>query len=130
MILRSAVHPHVRSPCLDPLPRYECFVEGKSVYVKSSVPTNHVRKFAKQIDDDQRQFVVIGAGPAGVAACQSFREQGFTGKVVLITKEAVLPYDRTKMSKNMNMTAAEVPDRCCTLLIVSWSMMWRVIVCC
>ncbi len=48
---------------------------------------------------DDRCFVIVGAGAAGVVAAQTLRRSGFAGKVVLIGEEAELPYDRTVLSK-------------------------------
>jgi apoptosis-inducing factor 3 len=75
------------------------------------------RTIVEQVDDEQRSFVVIGGGPAGLAAAQSLRDQGFIGKITLLSKENVLPYDRTKMSKNMAVTSAEVGMCVCVRLL-------------
>lgn len=48
---------------------------------------------------DPRCMVIIGAGAAGTVAAQTLREEGFTGRVVLIGREDRLPYDRTILSK-------------------------------
>ena len=51
-------------------------------------------------DADDRTFVVLGAGAAGTAAVEKLRHEGFQGRVVLVSAEEKLPYDRTKLSKN------------------------------
>lgn len=48
---------------------------------------------------DGRTFVIIGAGAAGQAAAEGLRQAGFKGRVLLLTEESELPYDRTKLSK-------------------------------
>ena len=93
---------------LDPLPRYGCYTEGDGVFVVPDDVTNGTKHAVRGIEDDVRSMVIIGGGPAGVAAAQTLREEGFTGRVTLISKEADLPYDRTKMSKNLAMKASEV----------------------
>jgi NADPH-dependent 2,4-dienoyl-CoA reductase/sulfur reductase-like enzyme len=37
-----------------------------------------------------------------MTCAETLRQEGFTGKVVLFSKEGVLPYDRTKLSKALN----------------------------
>ncbi len=51
---------------------------------------------------DSRHFVVVGAGPAALAAAETWRAEGFTGRITLLNKEPGLPYDRTKLSKDMS----------------------------
>lgn len=46
-----------------------------------------------------RRVVVVGGGQAGAQACQSLRQFGFGGEVVLIGEEPVLPYQRPPLSK-------------------------------
>jgi 3-phenylpropionate/trans-cinnamate dioxygenase ferredoxin reductase subunit len=48
---------------------------------------------------DQRTFVIVGTGLAGGRAAQTLREEGFTGRVVLIGEETELPYERPPLSK-------------------------------
>ena len=44
-------------------------------------------------------IVVIGAGLAGGKAVEAARDQGFTGRVTLISEESHLPYERPPLSK-------------------------------
>lgn len=44
-------------------------------------------------------YVIIGGGPAGFECAETLRQEGFTGRVVLVSAEDVAPYDRTKLSK-------------------------------
>ncbi len=48
---------------------------------------------------DTRTFVIVGGGAAGEFAAQTLRREGFAGRVVLVSAEDKLPYDRTKLSK-------------------------------
>jgi apoptosis-inducing factor 3 len=56
-------------------------------------------------------FVVIGGGPAGAAAVEAIRDSGYKGKLILITKEDVAPYDRAKLSKMLNAKIDQVQLR-------------------
>src|ERR671923_157537 len=44
-------------------------------------------------------FVIVGASLTGAKAAEALREEGFTGRVVLIGEEAERPYDRPPLSK-------------------------------
>ncbi|MGI4867147.1 MAG: FAD-dependent oxidoreductase [Janthinobacterium lividum] len=48
---------------------------------------------------DTRTFVLVGGGAAGEFAAQTLRREGFAGRVVLVSADEHLPYDRTKLSK-------------------------------
>ncbi|MFW5663354.1 MAG: NAD(P)/FAD-dependent oxidoreductase, partial [Bacteroidota bacterium] len=45
-------------------------------------------------------YVIIGAGAAGTAAAQAMRDAGFEGRIVMLTYEDKLPYDRPSLSKS------------------------------
>lgn len=46
-----------------------------------------------------KKFVILGGGPAGISAAETLRQSGFSGKIIILTKEDALPYDRTMLSK-------------------------------
>lgn len=90
-------------PALDALPRYEVRVEGGDVIV--SVPDESADRrppvmTKRDAAADERVFVILGGGAAGYAAAQTLREDGFRGRVLLITREDRAPYDRPNLSKD------------------------------
>ena len=48
----------------------------------------------------EKTFVVIGGGQAGIQVCNSLRNSGFEGKLILIGDESFLPYQRPPLSKS------------------------------
>jgi 3-phenylpropionate/trans-cinnamate dioxygenase ferredoxin reductase subunit len=48
---------------------------------------------------DERTFVIIGASLAGAKAAEALRDEGFTGRVVLVGAETDRPYERPPLSK-------------------------------
>ena len=90
-------------PSLDSLKRYplelrddEVWVDDRPLPAGSTPPA-----------DDERTFVIVGAGAAGTAAAAALREKGFGGRVLLIDREADAGYDRTVLSKFV--IAGEMP---------------------
>ncbi|CAE8600477.1 unnamed protein product, partial [Polarella glacialis] len=55
---------------------------------------------ARRDCEDPRVFVIVGGGAAGVAASDALRQEGYTGRILLLTEESHLPYDRPVLSKN------------------------------
>jgi apoptosis-inducing factor 3 len=94
-------------PGMDSLPCFEARLQGDDIVVradrdqiKSSTRTRGMCHAAPA--DDKRVFVIVGGGAAGAVCAQTLRELNFKGRVVVITKEEFLPYDRPKLSKAMN----------------------------
>ncbi len=58
----------------------------------------------------QDRLVVIGSGPAGVAAALGYREAGGTGAVNVVSADVDLPYERPPLSKDMLRGASEPAD--------------------
>jgi NADPH-dependent 2,4-dienoyl-CoA reductase/sulfur reductase-like enzyme/nitrite reductase/ring-hydroxylating ferredoxin subunit len=85
----------VEPPAVDPLPSFPVRIESGRVLV--SLQPDPVA--AIETGRDDRCFVIIGAGAAGQSAAQTLREDGFAGRLVLVSQEPELPYDRTVLSK-------------------------------
>jgi NADPH-dependent 2,4-dienoyl-CoA reductase/sulfur reductase-like enzyme/nitrite reductase/ring-hydroxylating ferredoxin subunit len=99
-------------PALDALRSFDVKVEGDSVLVR--VPDD-ADEHGKGVDyresdgrepaappasgDDDRLFLVLGAGAAAQAAAEALRASGYRGRLALVTREPRAPYDRTKLSK-------------------------------
>ena len=85
----------VEPPSVDPLHRYPVRIEAGRILVSlQPIPTSE-----RQTVPDERRFVILGAGAAGQSAAQTLRAEGFGGRLVMVSHEAELPYDRTLLSK-------------------------------
>jgi len=103
----------IRGPGIDGIASYSVEVVDGYVYVR--VPVDLVagsgkhQKVAKAMvtrdPKDKRIFALIGSGPASLAAAETLRQEGFKGRIVMLTKEAHLPYDRVVLSKNLDKSA-------------------------
>jgi NADPH-dependent 2,4-dienoyl-CoA reductase/sulfur reductase-like enzyme/nitrite reductase/ring-hydroxylating ferredoxin subunit len=89
-------------PSLDSLPRFDVQIEDGRVFVlvPENAPDRRTPSMTKRDPQDKRSFVILGGGAAGYMAAQTLREDGFTGRVVMITRESRLPYDRPNLSKD------------------------------
>jgi 3-phenylpropionate/trans-cinnamate dioxygenase ferredoxin reductase component len=47
------------------------------------------------------RIVIVGAGPAGLSTARSYRESGGRGAVALVGEEALLPYERPPLTKEL-----------------------------
>lgn len=90
-------------PALDSLPCYEVRIDGESVIVSlpDEVTDRRTPTMTKRDSSaDGRLFVILGGGAAGYTAAQTLREDGFQGRILMITREDRLPYDRPNLSKD------------------------------
>jgi len=54
---------------------------------------------AKRDSNNNTKMVIVGGGAAGATAAESLRQSNFTGEIIVISEESLLPYDRTHLSK-------------------------------
>ncbi|MFZ0391181.1 MAG: FAD-dependent oxidoreductase [Calditrichia bacterium] len=97
-------------PALDALPHFEVTRKDDKIFVTlpQQIPHSRTPKMARNDPGrDDRVFVVLGAGAAGNMAAQTLREDGFNGKIIMITRENRLPYDRPNLSKDYLQGEAE-----------------------
>ena len=72
---------------------------GEKKCVKSKVPRNV---------QNRQTYVILGGGPAGFQCSEILRQNGYDGRIVLITSEGVAPYDRTKLSKALTVNIDDI----------------------
>lgn len=89
-------------PAFDSLPCFELKIEGEDIFVclPENAPDRRTPPMTKKEAADERQFVILGGGAAGFMAAQTLRVDGFTGRIVMITREDRPPYDRPNLSKD------------------------------
>jgi len=90
-------------PARDALSKFEVKIDGENVILKlpQKIKPNQIPEMAKHNPQaDERTFVILGAGAAGNMAAQTLREDGFQGRIIMITSENRLPYDRPNLSKS------------------------------
>lgn len=89
-------------PGLDSLSCYQVKIEGENVIVSVTETSGFSTPSMSQSNPnvDGRTFVILGAGAAGAHAAETLREAGYQGRIVMVTSEDRLPYDRTWLSKD------------------------------
>ncbi|KAG8228882.1 hypothetical protein J437_LFUL007619 [Ladona fulva] len=103
-------------PGMDSIPCYQVTVEkGGQVRVRARKDLLEANKRVKDMVmrdlNIQTSYVVIGGGGAGACCVETLRQEGFAGRIVLVTAENHLPYDRPKLSKILDATPAKISLR-------------------
>jgi nitrite reductase/ring-hydroxylating ferredoxin subunit len=87
----------IAPPGLNDIPSYETKVESGQVWIrqvgKGTIPMPE--------GEDDRTFLIVGAGTAGNSAAETLRREGYAGRIVMVTGESFGPYDRTMLSKDL-----------------------------
>ena len=99
-------------PSLDDLPKYSVEMHGSDLVLSfpRKIESARIKRSAgSRRSKTAKTFVILGAGAAGLAAALQLRKSGFGGRVVLISQESRLSYDRTLLSKQYLSGKAE-PD--------------------
>ena len=101
---------HLEAPGIDGLPSYEVTTEGDSVFVTipEDISDRIPNDMSKADSKNPETYVVLGGGAAGAYAVEGMREAGFTGKIIMVSKEKQVPYDRPNCSKDY--LADEAPE--------------------
>ena len=91
----------LEGPGIDSLPTYEIVARDGKQYleVPDEISTTCHAPLADRDSDNTDTYIIVGGGPAGVYAAEGMRRGGYTGRIVLVSAEAELPYDRTQASK-------------------------------
>ena len=108
----------IQAPGQNSIPTYPVTIENGKVVVKipeskiNNVTASQVsKKLAKRDPANNQTFVVIGGGAAGCIAVDTLRKEGFTGRIIMITQEEYLPYDRVVLSKNFKADSSKLELR-------------------
>lgn len=85
----------LRAPALVPLARWHVEQRGDRYFVGERIePEIHAPSTGPGT------VVIIGMGPAGVFTADTLRAEGYGGRIVMISRESELPYDKPNLSKD------------------------------
>uniref|UniRef100_A0A1A9UTB2 Rieske domain-containing protein n=1 Tax=Glossina austeni TaxID=7395 RepID=A0A1A9UTB2_GLOAU len=103
-------------PGINSIPRYKVDVErGGLVMVRARVKdlqsAGRLQNMVKRDPENPLVYLIIGGGIAAEMCAETLRKEGFTGRILMICKESYLPYNRTKLSKDPNVTMKQMQFR-------------------
>ncbi|KAJ8280951.1 hypothetical protein GJAV_G00061420 [Gymnothorax javanicus] len=99
-------------PGLDSLPCHKVTVENNKVLVSISKKSLGLVKRVKPMGCRQVELnhtvLLIGGGPASLLCAETLRQENYGGRIIMMTREEMLPYDRTKLSKVLNVDRSSI----------------------
>lgn len=97
----------LRAPALVPLERWRVERRGERFFVAGRIDPVPPSPSA-----GPESVIIIGMGAAGVNVADTLRREGYAGRIVMISSETDLPYDKPNLSKDFlagNATAEWLP---------------------
>jgi 3-phenylpropionate/trans-cinnamate dioxygenase ferredoxin reductase subunit len=85
----------VRAPALSPLPVWQVEKRDGRFFVGAKVQPDRSAPVRKP-----ESVVIVGAGAAGVNAAVTLRSEGYTGRIVVISRDTDFPFDKPNLSKD------------------------------
>ncbi|XP_010794288.1 apoptosis inducing factor mitochondria associated 4 [Notothenia coriiceps] len=99
-------------PGLDSLPSYKVKVELGKVYVsinKNSLKlTKRVKEMCSMVPGIKHTILLIGGGPASLVCAETLRQNCYQGRIIMVTKDNMPPFDKPKLSKAMNVDSSSI----------------------
>ncbi|KAM6296475.1 apoptosis-inducing factor 3-like [Aegotheles albertisi] len=99
-------------PSLDCLPCFKVTVEDGKVFVtakkKDLESSLRVKAASKRCHLNCDTVLLLGGGVAALVCAETLRQEGFTGRIIMATKEKHGPYDKSKLSKEMNLKPEDI----------------------
>uniref|UniRef100_A0A7N6B8Z1 Apoptosis inducing factor mitochondria associated 4 n=1 Tax=Anabas testudineus TaxID=64144 RepID=A0A7N6B8Z1_ANATE len=99
-------------PGLDCLPTYKVKTEDGKVYVsinkKSLKVTKRVKEMCSMVPGIKHTVLLIGGGPAALVCAETLRQNCYEGRIIMVTKDTLPPFDKPKLSKAMNLDSSSV----------------------
>ena len=89
----------LRAPALNPIPCWRVERRDDTIYVREKI-----EKVAPQprpmASGQPGSVVIVGGGAAGNAAAETLRNEGYTGRITMLSADESPPYDRPNLSKD------------------------------
>ncbi|XP_067422091.1 apoptosis-inducing factor 3-like isoform X2 [Emydura macquarii macquarii] len=99
-------------PTLDCLPCFKVSVEDGTVFItaekKDLESARRLKDMSKRCRINETTMLLLGGGTAALVCAETLRQEGFTGRIIMVTKEKHVPYDRTQLSKAMDKTLESI----------------------
>lgn len=95
----------INGPSFDDIPRYEVAVEGNDIYAYLPEKMEIFQK--KKVCPcsgkcENKTILIVGGGAATMGALETFMKMGYSGKLVICSKDSYKPYDRPTLSKSIS----------------------------
>uniref|UniRef100_A0A8C7NA82 Apoptosis inducing factor mitochondria associated 5 n=1 Tax=Oncorhynchus kisutch TaxID=8019 RepID=A0A8C7NA82_ONCKI len=65
--------------------------------------TKRIKSMGSRVEGVIHTILLLGGGEDGILVCaETLRQENFGGRIIMVTRDNLLPYDKTRLSKVMN----------------------------
>jgi NADPH-dependent 2,4-dienoyl-CoA reductase/sulfur reductase-like enzyme/nitrite reductase/ring-hydroxylating ferredoxin subunit len=89
----------LRAPALNPVACWRVEREGKRIRVREKIEPSP-RPAAGRSAAEPDSVVILGGGAAGNCAAETLRNDGYKGRITMLSADSSVPYDRPNLSKD------------------------------
>ncbi|KAG5284792.1 hypothetical protein AALO_G00030550 [Alosa alosa] len=90
-------------PAMDCLPTHKVKVENSKVYVsinkKSLEQNKRLKPMGTRVPEVSHTVILLGGGCASLVCAETLRQENYGGRIIMVTRDDLLPYDKTRLSK-------------------------------
>uniref|UniRef100_UPI0037E70CDB apoptosis-inducing factor 3 n=1 Tax=Semicossyphus pulcher TaxID=241346 RepID=UPI0037E70CDB len=99
-------------PGMDCLPCHKVKIQNSKVYVSVNKKTlrqeKRIKNMGGSVPGITHTVLLLGGGAASLICAETLRQEEFGGRIIMATKDELLPYDKTRLSKVMNVESDSI----------------------
>ncbi|XP_075343601.1 apoptosis-inducing factor 3 [Odontesthes bonariensis] len=99
-------------PGMDCLPCHKVKIQNSKVYVsvnrKNIWQQKRLRSMGAAVPGVSHTVLLLGGGAASLICAETLRQENFGGRIIMVSREELLPYDKTRLSKVMNVESSTI----------------------
>ncbi|KAM4546215.1 apoptosis-inducing factor 3 [Fundulus diaphanus] len=93
-------------PGIDSLPCHKVRIQNSKVYVtinkKDLRHQKRLQRMGTAVPGVNHTILLLGGGAASLICAETLRQENFGGRIIMASRDDLLPYDKTRLSKVMN----------------------------
>ncbi|XP_041657340.1 apoptosis-inducing factor 3-like isoform X2 [Cheilinus undulatus] len=99
-------------PGMDCLPCHKVKIQNSKVYVTVNKRTlkqeKRIKIMGSAVPGVTHTILLLGGGAASLICAETLRQEYFGGRIIMATRDDLLPYDKTRLSKVMNVESDSI----------------------
>ncbi|KAM7398195.1 hypothetical protein PAMA_006206 [Pampus argenteus] len=99
-------------PGMDCLPCHKVKILNRKVYVSLNKKTlwqeKRIKNMGAAVAGVTHTVLLLGGGAASLICAETLRQENFSGRIIMVTRDDLLPYDKTRLSKVMNVESDSI----------------------
>ncbi|XP_068187648.1 apoptosis-inducing factor 3-like [Antennarius striatus] len=99
-------------PGIDSLPCHKVKIQNSKVYVSINKKTfrqeKRLKRMGARVPEVNHTVLLLGGGATSLICAEILRQENFGGRIIMATRDKLLPHDKTRLSKVMNVESDSI----------------------